>query len=421
MKKFIIAMLCVAVLFGFAACDNSTSNPADTDTTTSTPVSEATQLRSAAQFVEALLYTSVSSGETATDPIINVADIISQDNVSEFNAKFADGKLTITKTYPEGGEVVGTISVVLSGQYTAPSAADKADGTLNVDDYTVSASDLQIFDGEDYQTVSFSVTAPVKGVSVSAIKADGSAWTYSTSSAAIYAPLPDQTATVTLPVVVSIPADENAKPVTETKTFSDGLVSVLATVLNGNSDPKSFVENVAKTDYLVDLKTAFGTALASTGDIYKAALTTDKVEGLTAAIANNLVKEGEAEIESKVVLTVSATDYVFKTESGQPDKTITGTLTFTFDGKRTKGADTVNLSKLVVTGNCTLAGGDYVIDVVSDDAFPVKVATLSDCSVTVDGDDSKKVTVISMTGLDKADLTGRANIEGITFTLPASN
>lgn len=55
MKKFIIAMLCVAVLFGFAACDNSTSNPADTDTTTSTPVSEATQLRSAAQFVERLL------------------------------------------------------------------------------------------------------------------------------------------------------------------------------------------------------------------------------------------------------------------------------------------------------------------------------------------------------------------------------
>ena len=42
MKKFIIAMLCVAVLFGFAACDNSTGNPADTDTTTSTPVSEAT-------------------------------------------------------------------------------------------------------------------------------------------------------------------------------------------------------------------------------------------------------------------------------------------------------------------------------------------------------------------------------------------
>lgn len=419
MKKFIIAMLCVAVLFGFAACDNSTSNPADTDTTTSTPVSEATQLRSAAQFVEALLYTSVSSGETATDPIINVADIISQKNVSEFNAKFADGKLTITKTYPEGGEVVGTISVVLSGQYTA-SAADKDDGTLNVDDYTVSASDLQIFDGEDYQTVSFSVTAPVKGVSVSAIKADGSAWTYSASSAEIYAPLPDQTATVTLPVVVSIPADENAKPVTETKTFSDGLVSVLATVLNGNSDPESFVENVAKTDYLVDLKTAFGTALASTGDIYKAALTTDKVEGLTATIANNLVKEGEAEIESKVVLTVSATDYVFKTESGQPDKTITGTLTFTFDGKRTKGDDTVNLSKLVVTGNCTLAGGDYVIDVVSDDAFPVK-ATLKGCSVTVDGNDSKKVTVISMTGLDKADLTGRANIEGITFTLPASN
>ena len=410
MKKFIIAMLCVAVLFGFAACDNSTGNPADTDTTTSTPVSEATQLRSAAQALASWFYPAQG------DAIIDIKGII--EDADDYNAKFADGKLTITKSYPAGGNIVGTVSVVLSGQYKAPSAADKADGTLNVDDYTVSATDLQIFDGEDYQTVSFSVTAPVAGIVVENIKADGSSWSYTAAgkTATIYAPLPDQTATVTLPVEVSIPADENAKPVTETKTFSDGLVSVLSTVLDGTASSKTFVENVAKTDYLVDLKTAFGTALTSGGNLDKVLFSTDKVEGLTASIVNNPVKEGETEIESKVVLTVSATDYAFV-----EGKTITGTLTFTFDGKRAKGSDEVTLSKLVVTGNCTLAGGDYVIDVVSDDAFPVKVATLSDCSVTVDGDDSKKVTAISMTGLDKADLTGRANIEGITFTLPASN
>lgn len=410
MKKFIIAMLCVAVLFGFAACDNSTGNPADTDTTTSTPVSEAAQLRSAAQALGSWFYPAQG------DAIIDIKEII--EDADDYNAKFADGKLTITKSYPAGGNIVGTVSVVLSGQYKAPSAADKADGTLNVDDYTVSATDLQIFDGEDYQTVSFSVTAPVAGIVVENIKADGSSWSYTAAgkTATIYAPLPDQTATVTMPVVIATSADQNVNDVLETKTFSDGLVSVLSTVLNGKASSKTFVENVAKTDYLVALKTAFGTALASGGDLDKVLFSTDKVEGLTATIANNAGAATETKEESTVVLTVTADDYEFTT-----DKTITGTLTFTFDGERTKGQTSVALSNLVVTGNCTLAGGDYVIDVVSDEDYPVKAEKLSNCTVTVDADDSSDVTAISVTGFAQADLTGRANIEGITFTLPASN
>lgn len=409
MKKFIIAMLCVAVLFGFAACDNSTSNPADTDTTTSTPVSEATQLRSAAQALASWFYPAQGDALIDIDGIISSAD--------KYNASFADGKLTITKSYPAGGEIVGTVSVVLSGQYTAPSAADKADGKLNVDDYTVSASDLQIFDGEDYQTVSFSVTAPVKDASITGIKADGSAWELSASSVTIYAPLPDQTATITMPIVVATSADPNVNDVLETKTFSDGLVPVLTTIIgNAASNPESFVENVAKSDYLAALKTAFGTALASDGDLDKVLFSTDKVEGLTATIANNAGKATETKEESTVVLTVTADDYEFTT-----DKTISGTLTFTFDGEREIGKNSVTLSNLVVTGNCTLAGGDYVIDVVSDEDYPVKAEKLSNCTVTVDADDSSDVTAISVTGFAQADLTGRANIEGITFTLPASN
>ncbi len=412
MKKFIIAMLCVAVLFGFAACDNSTGNPADTDTTTSTPVSEATQLRSAAASLANWFYSTVDDGKAPID----IKGII--EGADKYNASFADGKLTITKSYPAGGNIVGTVSVVLSGQYKAPSAADKADGTLNVDDYTVSATDLQIFDEEDYQTVSFSVTAPVSGIVVEKIKADGSSWSYAVDSetATIYAPLPDQTATVTMPVVIATSADQNVNDVLETKTFSDGLVSVLSTVLNGKASSKTFVENVAKTDYLVALKTAFGTALASGGDLDKVLFSTDKVEGLTATIANNAGAATETKEESTVVLTVTADDYEFTT-----DKTITGTLTFTFDGERTKGQTSVALSNLVVTGNCTLAGGDYVIDVVSDEDYPVKAEKLSNCTVTVDADDSSDVTAISVTGFAQADLTGRANIEGITFTLPASN
>ena len=413
MKKFNIAILFVAVMFGFAACDNSTSNPADTDTTTSTPVSEATQLRSAAASLADWFYS--TTGDDGKAPI-DIKGII--EGADNYNAKFADGKLTITKSYPAGGNIVGTVSVVLSGQYTAPSAADKADGKLNVDDYTVSATDLQIFEEGDYQTVSFSVTAPVSGIAIEKIKADGSSWSYVTASktATIYAPLPDQTATVTMPVVIATSADQNVNDVLETKTFSDGLVSVLSTVLDGTASSKAFVENVAKTDYLVALKTAFGTALASGGDLDKVLFSTDKVEGLTATIANNAGAATETKEESTVVLTVTADDYEFTT-----DKTITGTLTFTFDGERPKGQTSVKLSNLVVTGSCTLAGGDYVIDVVSDEDYPVKAEELSNCTVTVDADDSSDVTEIAVTGFAQADLTGRANIEGITFTLPASN
>ena len=134
MKKFIIAMLCVAVLFGFAACDNNTSNPADTDTTTSTPVSEAAQLRTAAEKVANLFYTPSDKDDSDSAPVIDVAGIIKSAN--QYNSEFADGVLTVTTDYPVGGNIVGSVTVALSGdKYTAATAS--ADGTLDVDDYVV--------------------------------------------------------------------------------------------------------------------------------------------------------------------------------------------------------------------------------------------------------------------------------------------
>lgn len=402
MKKFIIAMLCVAVLFGFAACDNSASNPADEDTSTSVPVTEAAQMRSAAEAINLWLYGSTK--------FVDVAGMI--DKADIYNASFADGKFTITETYPAGGEKVGTVTVVLSGQYTAPTAS--ANGTLNVDDYTVSATDLQILDSNsnDYATASFTVTAPVKGVTITVDRTTGS-WSKS-GSATIYAPLPGQNASVTLPVAVATDADGNS--VVETKTFSDGLVTVLTTLNKEETcNPESFIKTVATTDYLTDLKTAFGTALAKGGDIntllFGTAEEKAKIEDLTASIVNNVATENQ---KGTVVLTVTADEYAFTT-----GKTISGTLTFTFDG--TRSGTTVTLSSLEITGSCTLAGGDYVLEVVSDEDFPVSVETLSGCNVKVDAQTVSKVTEITATGFANADLTGRASIEGITFTLPANN
>ena len=401
MKKFIIAMLCVAVLFGFAACDNSSSNPAEDDSSTSVPVTEATQMRSAAGYINNWLY--------GNNKVIDVAAII--DNADIYNAAFANGELTITETYPAGGSKVGTVTVVLSGQYSEPTASD--DGSLDVDDYTVSATDLQILEGTDYSTVSFTVTAPVTGVTVKVNKSTGS-WTKS-GTATIYAPLPDQNASATLPVTVAY--DSEGKAIKESKTFGDGLVTVLTTLntpATGAAENVKYVEGVAKT-YLAELKTSFAAALADGGDIntllFGTAEEKAKIEDLTASIVNNVATENQ---KGTVVLTVTADEYAFTT-----GKTISGTLTFTFDG--TRSGTTVTLSSLEITGSCTLAGGDYVLEVVSDEDFPVSVETLSGCNVTVDAQTVSKVTKITATGFANADLTGRASIEGITFTLPANN
>ena len=414
MKKFMILLLSLAVLFSFAACDNSSNTPAD-DTTTSTPVSEAAQMREAANEIVNLLYASGTS-----EPTIDVKAIIGE--ATKFNSTFADGTLKITKEYPEGGDVVGTVTVVLSGQYTKPTSSTAADGKLNVDDYTVSAEDLQIIEDGDYKTESFSITAPVKGISLSDIKADGSAWKMTgADSAVIYAPLPDQaaSATITAPVTVAMTNDIVHQEIKETKTFASGLVTVLATlVANDNNDapsPDGFVLSVATTDYLTKVKGAFETAISSpSGDLYKVLFTDDTVEGLTATINNNAGNKTETAEESTVVLIVNATNYKFDT-----DKTITGTLTFTFDGERTLGKPTVNLSNLVITGSCTLAGGDYVIDVVTDEDYPITadITKFTAKALTVDANDSTKVSAISLDGFDSADLKGRASIEGITFAL----
>ena len=430
MKKFIIAMLCVAVLFGFAACDNSTGNPADTDTTTSTPVSEAAQLRSAAQFVESLLYTPVSAGgmgTPATAPIINVVDIIN--SASEYNASFADEKLTITREYPEGGNVVGEVTVVLSGTYKAPTDKDTADGTLDVNDYTVSATDLKILGNGDYQTISFSVTAPVKGIVIESIKADGSSWAYEVNSqATIYAPLPDQaaSATVTIPVVVSYSADDSAIPTVETKKFDSGLVAVLSTLLSkGSFDPQSYVitdviGNASGSGYLAQLKTPANLAQLITDVTTMIGKT--PVTGLTTVTPNWSVDDSKSDTTNNVgtvTLSVEAKNYKMGTAS------ISGTFALSFDGKQPVSATEIALTNLVITGSINLEGCDYPITLVSSaENHPIAAKEFKNLNAVLnsaaEGGAIESFAVPTSQTISVGDLTGIATVEGFVYELPVS-
>ena len=79
MKKFLIALLAIAVIFGFAACDNSSSTP-DTGDATETPINIDYAKYAADKTVD-LFYDAT--------PSINIATLITTAN--EYERSF-DGK-----------------------------------------------------------------------------------------------------------------------------------------------------------------------------------------------------------------------------------------------------------------------------------------------------------------------------------------
>lgn len=412
MKKFIIAMLCVAVLFGFAACDNSTGNPADTDTTTSTPVSEAAQLRTAAEKVANLFYTPSDKDEPDSAPVIDVVGIIKSAN--QYNSEFADGVLTVTTDYPVGGNIVGSVTVALSGdKYTAATAS--ADGTLDVDDYVVSATNLQIAEGTEYYSVSFSLTGPVDGVSLTGIKTNGS-YTLSASSPKIYAPLPDQDASITLSVPVSYTMVEGTTEyTTEVKQFNSAdLKTAVMTILGDASayDPESYIDTVARA-YLATIGTNLGT-LFNDVETVRGGKT---VEGLKATVARTVdasKSDDKTEVNS-VVITITGDEYEIATGYD-----VTGTLVLTFNGTRDKSTQSadIQLGKCVITGSVALAGGNYPINVVSDADYPATAEGFSGVTVTLaSASETAAISKLKNSSPAFGNLTGRADIEGITFTL----
>ena len=296
-------------------------------------------------------------------------------------------------------------------------------------DYTVSATDLKILGNGDYQTISFSVTAPVKGIVIESIKADGSSWAYKVNSqATIYAPLPDQaaSATVTIPVVVSYSADDSAIPTVETKKFDSGLVAVLSTLLSkGSFDPQSYVitdviGNASGSGYLAQLKTPANLAKLITDVTTMIGKT--PVTGLTTVTPNWSVDDSKSDTTNNVgtvTLSVEAKNYKMGTAS------ISGTFALSFDGKQPVSATEIALTNLVITGSINLEGCDYPITLVSSaENHPIAAKEFKNLNAVLnsaaEGGAIESFAVPASQTISVGDLTGIATVEGFVYELPVS-
>ena len=155
MKKFIIAMLCVAVLFGFASCDNSSNSPADDQT--STGVSD--------------LVISKLAKDTSTDintVLDSTSGVFVASKLTVTDGKLADGyalgdgykTLSYTKTEEAEGQKPETgYTITLKGY--ASKSSNTTTVTLQEYEYKFTEADFGA-DG-NYVTVSGTVSGYLTG------------------------------------------------------------------------------------------------------------------------------------------------------------------------------------------------------------------------------------------------------------------
>ena len=140
MKKFIIAMLCVAVLFGFAACDNSNSNaPAGGDEPTA-GLSDY-QISGVAAQIKNLLENSGSkiaiNGIFTTDELLDSAN----ENAPVEGVTISDDYTTISKTINLEDGVAGfsadtEVVFTIYGVDITPDTTKSGTKTINLEKYT---------------------------------------------------------------------------------------------------------------------------------------------------------------------------------------------------------------------------------------------------------------------------------------------
>ena len=134
MKKFIIAMLCVAVLFGFAACDNSSNTPADEETTTGGVTTE-------------LANKAADTAITAINDTTNgFKGVVASSNMEDMVGKAIDAITTVTYTKEtpnaEFGLAPTTQTIVLKGIDTTANPTDATTSytvKFNTFEYTYTA------------------------------------------------------------------------------------------------------------------------------------------------------------------------------------------------------------------------------------------------------------------------------------------
>ena len=362
MKKIMILMLSLAVLFSFAACDNST--PADTeDTPSGTPVTvDAT--RYAAETVNGLLF-------TGSEAKIDIPSII--EDATSVNTEVSGQKVVITKKYPQGSALVGTVTLTLDGTYTA--AKDDKDATLAVTKYTVAAEDLQIPAASssvggvgEVQNVTFSIDGIVAGNLVYTFAKDGSikSTTGDVEITEVYTTLPIQSASITM----GIPVAKNSNGyVYETQTISgENFVEALATVGNTHS-AIAFMKTTFDAYWAQingndgNIVSVIKTGITATSqDTAKTYAEVTYAPGATAQEDGKYVQKGNVEVVFHGV------DFAFGSAK------LNGTFTMNFATTRTGATEAaiVNSTDLVITGytisaeDVKLAGVSYPVTISGD-------------------------------------------------------
>ena len=362
MKKFMILMLSLAVLFSFAACDNSSSTP-DTGDDNETPVN-IDYAKYAAQETADLFY--------GADASINIATLITGAN--EYERSFENGNVVIEKTTTTG-PYVGTIKITLSGDYTAPTASVK-NGTLAVNDYTVEASNLRVYeeDGQSttsvYSTYSFNITGAIAGIADLTI-ANGTTVPAITGTITAYAPLPGQNASITLSVPVSVDADGNTTYAT--RTYSDAEYKTNLAALADISNPENYMKTVIGK-YLYDVNQNDVDIVSLVAKFVDGTVTDEEKKTANASVTYTVTTAATAENSWKetgvVAISFTGTNYTMDSTK------LTGTFTLSFPEANRTGSNAaptgdVNLgTKFEITGtDIKLAGQDYPVTLSIENAI----------------------------------------------------
>ena len=408
MKKIMILVLSLAVLFGFAACDNSTP---DATTPEGTPVSvDATRL--AAQQVNALLFE--ANG-------IDIPSIIT--GAGNSDVKASGETVVITKNYPNGGAIVGSVTLTLDGTYTAAKGSDPAE--LAVTEYTIAATDLQVSGYNDpsnqlpyygdAEKITFSISGAVAGDLVYTFNSNGSITkTGEIEATEVYTTLPVQNASITMNIPVS---RTTTGYIYESKTISGAaFIEALATVAGDDHSAYKFMEDefakywaqinandtgilAAINDYLADPQTN----------------TADKADATVTYAGNAITTEGSNYKQTGTVTVVfTGDDFAFGTA------TMNGEFTLVFSTERTASTEAaINTTAIVATGYTLTAddvkftGAGYPLTVSGDMVGTGLTTTTSSESVKFTVDAEGALTKAAIT--DLGDIAGSVTANGVSF------
>ena len=399
MRKLMIAMLALAVVFGFAACDNNSGSASLTDQyVVSLEVTSGPEAYFAGQKVDVADYTVTATrvdGSTFTVP-------------SEDLAFSSDSSLTANedKTSKEIGSIYYTGFYKVPG--TTPSVAVEADVyTVDAIDVAVVADQATYYVGSSLKNLKDDYTVTAYAFASTVKTSD-----YTAENALYYAVIDSSDITL----------NDGSNDLTATSKFSaEGLKTIKfklfgAEVSQAIKDGKSTANLVVQADYVADFTVAQVTTATATGtkDVdYKYAVVGGTISKDAAAKAYLVITETMASGEVKTIVGNDIT-YTVAAAPNQTDTEFTSGKAYNVTVKGKYGAaqtektlslgitpvDNDIISFTVSDGPSTIAAGDEL----EAKAFTVTATWLDDAADDV------------ITG---ADLNAKLRIDGgATYTVP---